>query len=111
MFTSDYNNMTNKVLISLIIGLIIGLVVGGIASYFIFNNQPRRGNFNNFQLTESQVNEIITFFNSNPNSTEIQSYCQQNKNYCFYYCRDMNQSNEICKNMALGGNQFPKENQ
>jgi hypothetical protein len=100
--------MVNKLLIGLIIGLLIGLIVGGITSYFIFNNQ--RGIRGNLQvnLNETQINELTSFFNSNHTSGEINSYCEQNRMNCMYYCKNINQNNEICKNMTMpsGGQQW-----
>jgi hypothetical protein len=95
--------MTNKILTGLIIGLLIGLVVGGSASYFIFNNHrsnfPRDGNFQP-NLSESQIKELTSFFNENHTPEEVSSYCEQNMMNCFYYCKNMNQSKEICGNMT-----------
>jgi hypothetical protein len=101
--------MANKILIGLIVGLIIGLIIGGAISYLIFNGQRGpRGNFNNFQLNETQINELTSFFNSNHTSGEINSYCEQNRMNCMYYCKNINQNNEICKNMTMppGGQQW-----
>jgi len=103
--------MANKILI----GLLIGLVVGGVASYLIFNNH-RGFSGRNFQsnLSEAQINDLTSFFNSNYTSGEIKSYCEQNRMNCMYYCRNINQDNEICKNMTMGppsGNQFPQGGQ
>jgi len=100
--------MTNK----LLIGLIIGLIAGGVASYLIFNNHrgfPGR-NFQ-FNLNESQINEINSFFSGNHTSREINSYCEQNRLNCMYYCRNINQNNEICKNMTVPTNQFSQGSQ
>ncbi len=102
--------MANKILIGLIIGLIIGLVAGGIVSYFIFNHRGfSRGNNFQFNLNETQINEINYFFDSNHTSVEITAYCEQNSFNCMYYCRNINSSSEICKNlntMPRSGNQF-----
>ena len=86
---------------SLIIGIIIGLVLGGIAGFFL-HNPITRGEINhgageNFQhLTDAQISEINSFFESNPSVGDVQSYCSSNRGYCFYYCRNINSSAEIC---------------
>jgi hypothetical protein len=50
----------------------------------------------NFQLNESQVNDINSFFSSNPSISDMQDYCTNNRGYCFYYCRNINPNSEIC---------------
>jgi hypothetical protein len=103
--------MANKLLLGIIIGIVIGLIVGGVASYFIFNNRSSRGNFGNFrnfQLNETQINEVSSFFSSNPSSADINSYCEQNRMNCLYYCRSINANDAACKNITMmgQGNQF-----
>jgi len=106
--------MANKLLISVLIGLVAGLVAGGAASYFLFNNHRgfSRGNFQpSFNLNESQINEINSFFSSNPSVTDAQTYCSEHRMNCVYYCRIMNSSNEICPNLNMrpsSGNQPPQ---
>jgi len=100
--------MANKILTGLTIGLVIGLIVGGAASYFIFNNRGFPGRNARFNLNESQINETTSFFNSNHTSGEIDSYCQQNRMNCVYYCKNINQNEEICKNMTMPGYGFPQ---
>lgn len=48
------------------------------------------------QLNESQTNEVTNFFNSNPSSEEIKTYCNANRGSCFYYCRNVNPSTDYC---------------
>lgn len=82
----------------IIIGLVIGLALGAIAGYFLHSNL--NSNFiqgrGNFQIDENTKNEITSFFDSNPDSNEINSYCEQNRMYCAYYCRNINPDHEIC---------------
>ena len=93
----------------LIIGLIIGLLVGGAIGYFLYGMINPRGpgsmkesNFqnNNFEIGEEIEQEIISFFESNPLSSEIESYCGENTMYCIYYCREINSEYEICDNIG-----------
>lgn len=95
----------NNKMIFLIIGVsafvIIGLVVG---SYFIFfaHHRGYRGtgyvNFRrgNFTLNQSALNQTDSFFNTNPDNQSVQSYCQQNMQYCLYYCSRVNANNSAC---------------
>jgi len=96
----------------LIIGLIIGLILGGLAGYLISNNFHKnnfsgRGNFQgNFQIDEQTKNDIVSFFDSTNDTNEINSYCEQNRMYCAYYCRSINPDNGACKNLmnaTMGG--------
>jgi uncharacterized membrane-anchored protein YhcB (DUF1043 family) len=82
----------------IIIGLIIGLALGAIAGYFLHNYMnrnfmQRRGDF---QIDENTKNEITSFFESASDINEINSYCEQNRIYCAYYCREINPDHEIC---------------
>jgi hypothetical protein len=89
-------------IIVLIISILI--VVGGIVfgtlyftGFFVHNgNFPRR----NFQLNETQINDINSFFSSNPSLSEMQTYCSDNRGSCFYYCRSINPNSEICSQIA-----------
>jgi hypothetical protein len=96
----------------IIIGLIIGLIIGGISGYFVHNSINRgfiqgRGNS---QIDENTKNEITSFFDSTSNTSEINSYCEQNIMNCMYYCRSINPNNEICKEIMnssrMGGRQW-----
>lgn len=98
----------SKIIIWFIVGIIIGLVIGGVAGYFYAYKSPRGnfGNFNNMQISEESKSEVTSFFESNPDQATINSYCQENPNNCIYYCREMNQDNELCTqflNMSRGG--------
>jgi len=98
--------------ITMIIVVSIFLVIAIVAGYLYFsgafNKNNYSGNSNNyfmgmmrgdrtaFQLSSQQINEINSFFDSNPSPDKITSYCSQNRGYCFYYCRNLsNQS--ICR--------------
>ena len=96
----------------IIIGLVIGLVLGAVAGYILHNYIGRnfnlgRGSFQ--QLTQSQIDELNSFFATNPDATSVDSYCQQNRMNCIYYCRTINPSNEMCgqmmnyRNFSRGG--------
>ena len=83
----------------IIIGLILGLILGTFAGYIIHDSINR--NFmqgrGNFQIDEKTKNEINSFFESTSDINEINSYCEQNRMYCSYYCGNINPNNEICK--------------
>ncbi len=99
----------SKLVVGLVIGILLGLIIGGVASYFIFNGHRSFPRGNNFQLnlSESQISDVTSFFNSSHSSTEITSYCEQNSIDCIYYCRNINQNEEVCQNMNLQYTQFP----
>ncbi len=80
----------------IIIGVIIGLILGGVVGYFIRGSLNRGPDMRNFQITDATKNEITSFFDSTSDLNEINSYCQQNRMYCAYYCRDINPNHEIC---------------
>jgi uncharacterized protein YneF (UPF0154 family) len=101
-----------KIIIISAVCLIL-IVIGG---YFILGsvikrnpenrnfNSDRRGNFtqNQTPLSEETKNEITSFFGSSPSSSEIQTYCANNRSYCFYYCRETGQNNseiDFCKQL------------
>jgi hypothetical protein len=83
----------------IIIGLTAGLILGGVAGYLLHNNINRsfmqRGG--NFQINEETKNSIISFFESTSDMNEINSYCEQNRINCLYYCMNINPNHEICK--------------
>lgn len=89
----------NKLTKGMIIGLVIGLILGGIAGYILHNNINR--NFiqgrGSFQINEAQINEVTSFFESTSDINELRTYCENNRANCFYYCRNINPSHEICK--------------
>lgn len=95
--------MKKSVKITIIVVSIL-LVVGGavfgtlyFTGFFAHNgNFPRR----NFQLNESQINDMNSFFGSNPSLSEMQTYCTNNRGYCFYYCRNINPNSKICSQIA-----------
>ncbi len=93
----------NTILIAMIILIILALV-----GYFYFHSKQNgrtmmRRNFQ-VQLNESQISYLTSFFNSNPGLQEINNYCSENRGYCFYYCRNINQNAEICKDLMNRGN-------
>ena len=96
----------NKIIIAIIIILVIGGI--GVAVYFATDtNEFQFGNKNEEklngsrmqELTEEQISEIQAFFDSNPSNSEIESYCQENRMYCGYYCTQINPNHEYCENM------------
>ena len=54
----------------------------------------------NFQpLDEITQDEITSFFENSPSSSEIEEYCIENPMYCGYYCMEINSELEICSQM------------
>jgi len=91
-----------KLIKGIIIGVIVGLIIGGVSGYFLHNAISRnliqrRGNF---QITEAQINEVTSFFDNTLDINEINSYCGQNRQYCVYYCRNINPEHEICEEIS-----------
>jgi len=83
----------------IVIGIIIGLVIGGVAGYLIkdySSNKNFRLGRGQFQLDDKAVTEIANFFDGNPDANTTNSYCQQNRMNCAYYCKNINPNNEIC---------------
>jgi len=91
----------NKALNWFIIGIILGLVFGCVGGYFYARNTPTGNlgnpNFNRMQVDESKMFEVTSLFNSESNQEEIENYCDENMNACFYYCRQINPENNLCK--------------
>ena len=88
-----------KIIIVIFSVLIIsgGSILGTL--YFTgFFTRNRNFSRQNFQLNESQIKDINSFFNSNPSSNEIQTYCTNNRGYCFYYCRQ-NPTSSSCSQL------------
>jgi len=87
---------------NLIVGLIVGLVLGGIIGYLVGTNL-HRNNFMrnpNLHIDEVTIDQISSFFENTSDINEIRSYCDENRMYCMYYCRDMNQDHEICEELT-----------
>ena len=86
----------------IMVGLISGLILGALAGYLLHNTINRGANNNfpqgrgNFQIDEKTKNEITSFFQSTSDINQINTYCEQNRMYCFYYCKSINPSDEIC---------------
>ena len=90
----------------LVIGLLIGILIGGIGGYFVSNtlnksnsNFVGQGNFQGFQIDDTTKQEIISFFENSENVSEINSYCEQNRMNCFYYCTEINSEHEVCNDI------------
>ena len=88
------------VIIVIIILIIIGITAGYLYYKGFFNNKQPRFPRQNFQLNESQINEVTSFFNSSPTSEQIQNYCNASRMNCFYYCRNINPENNYCKELV-----------
>lgn len=72
------------------------------------NNITERQN----PIDEETKNQIISFFESTNNLDEIKSYCETNYMYCNYYCREINQEHEVCKQVRIPpGGQKPADNE
>lgn len=89
-----------------IIGVIIIVLILIILGYLYFTGfskddfRENHGNpERNLQLTDSQINEVTSFFDSNPTSQQIQDYCEKDRMNCAYYCRNINSDNDYCKQL------------
>jgi hypothetical protein len=87
----------------IVAGLILGLIVGFLAGYFSHNiisgNRLGRGNFASFELDDNTKQQITQFFESNPSQEQVNSYCQDNRMYCAYYCRSINPDYQACSSI------------
>ena len=103
-------NSLTIILIVLAAVIVIGACIGG---YLYFNsNKPASNNYSGqspqnyqngsgrpIQLNQSQIDDVTSFFNTNPSATDIQTYCSTNRINCAYYCRTINPSTAYCKTM------------
>jgi hypothetical protein len=78
--------------------IIIILIIACVEAYFYFKHSNPRFQTRNFQLNQSQIQDVTNFFDSSPSAEQIQTYCQQNRN-CLYYCRNINSDNDYCKQL------------
>jgi hypothetical protein len=80
--------------------IILAIIILGTLYFSGFFNHKRFGfPRQDFQLNESQINNINSFFSSNPSASDIQNYCSTNRDYCFYYCRNLNPTSDICSSI------------
>ena len=101
----------NKPITWLITGLIIGLALGGAGGYIISNNF-RSANFGmrgSFQISEETKSSIVSFFDAASDMNEVTSYCNQNRMYCSYYCREINPEHEICSQIQMPANRSMRQ--
>lgn len=94
----------NKAINKIILFSVIFLIVGGVAGYFIGEHfaRPHFSAINgNFQINDTVKAEITSFFGSGPTTEQLNSYCQSNPRYCMEYCRSINPSDELCKQIQL----------
>lgn len=94
--------------IGIIIVVAVIVLIGGLFYFFYHSSNPvnsqsgRFGNgrgMRNFTLSQEQINNVTTFFGSNPSIIDINSYCSNNRMNCFYYCRIIDSNNDYCKTM------------
>jgi hypothetical protein len=91
--------MKKSIKITIIIISVLIVVGGAVFGTLYFTGFfSHRGNFprGNFQLNQTQINDINSFFSSNPSLSDVQTYCSTNRGSCFYYCRTINPDDEIC---------------
>jgi hypothetical protein len=97
--------MKSSIIVIIVIAIVI---IGGVVGYLYFNGyfgNNQRGNSNgpgqrrNFQMNQTQIDDVTNFFSTNPTSDEIQTYCSTNRGECMYYCRNVNQENDYCKQL------------
>jgi len=83
-------------IIVIIILVIVGTVVGYLYYKGFFNSRHGRFPRGNFQLNQSQIDDVTSFFSSNPTEVDMNSYCQQNRRNCAYYCINIDKNNNYC---------------
>jgi len=92
---------SNTILIIIVIVLLASNLFFG---YLLL--KPRHGSdfrgFQQMQLTDEQIDNIKTFFQNTQDLNEIKTYCDTNRMECFYYCRNINPSHEICSQLMQG---------
>ena len=107
-----------KLIITVLAIVVIVLVIAafGYIYYSKYLSHPKRngefGNFSsqrNLQLNESQTLEVKQFFDGTTDIAEINSYCQNNRMNCFYYCRTINPNHEICREMMNESRRGPSQ--
>jgi len=81
----------------------VAVAIIGVVAYFIFagrkaDDHPRRpfGGNGDFAPDSGKINSTTEFFAGNPSVDQMKSYCGENAQYCFYYCRQVNPENELC---------------
>ena len=103
----------------LLIGLFAVLIFSNIIfAYLLFfnNSNPEKGNFGgvegnfnggmpNMELTDEEISDVTSFFQSTTDSEEIESYCQSNSMYCMYYCMNVDSTSEACNQLQPSGPQ------
>lgn len=104
--SSQKKNKTKKIIVISIISFLIIAAAG----FFVYDNFIKKdfrhgfnftGNYTsgrrgNYTLSETTQNQITSFFQSSPSSSEVQDYCSQNPMYCGYYCRKINPNDNAC---------------
>ena len=97
------NKMKKSLVLIIVIVIIVLVVVAAVVGYLYYSGffNHRQGRFpgGNFQLSQSQIDDVTSFFNSNPSQTSMMTYCQQNRMNCLYYCRNINTANTNCAQM------------
>jgi len=99
--------------------IILGIVIIALIGYIFLNNHggensanknfrnsPPFGNMQNFSLNDTDKNSTIQFFSNSPNINDSKTYCTENRANCFYYCREINSSNEICSQIMTPRGNF-----
>ncbi len=106
---------SGKIIIFSVIFLVVGLIVGYILGVYVihpsqnFNRNP--GNFaGQFQINQSSISEVTNVFSNAKSLSDVESYCSvagsQNMMNCFYYCRNVEPTNQYCSsimNSTRGG--------
>ena len=96
-----------------IIGIVVVIILAVIGYLYFtgfFNRGPGRPGGpgqRNIQLSQTQIDDVTNFFSTSPSSSDIQTYCSQNRQNCFYYCRTINPQEPYCTqmmNFTRGGN-------
>ncbi len=95
---------TNTILIIAVVVLLMSNLFFGYM-FFFHKNVPGpgfRGNFQQMQLTDEQIQSVTSFFENTPDINEITDHCNNNRMECFYYCRNINPNHEYCSQLMQG---------
>ena len=109
-FNINLMKNTNTFIIVVLILLLISNLFFGYM-FFFHKSGPdfNRGNFQQMQLTDEQIQSITSLFESTSDTNEITDYCNNNRMECFYYCREINPNHEYCSQLMQGRSNFQRQ--
>ena len=95
--------MKKSMIMIIVIVIVVLIVAGSIVGYLYYSGffNHRQGRFpgGNFQLNQSQIDDVTSFFSSNPAQIDMNTYCEHYRANCMYYCRTINPQYSYCSQM------------